>query len=304
MKLLFALSAGLTAALLAACGGSQPPISAPVGMPQSRAIAPEAKSKDLLYAADFVDGEVLVFSYPQGKMVGVLTGVSDPQGECTSQGSNGDWWVVASGDDEVLEYAHGGSTPISTLSESTGEPAGCAVDAKTGDLAVTIFSDGDVLIYRNASGIPNVYATPLVEAFFDGYDNKGDLFADGFNVSDAFELVELAKGGNSFKPVNLNQSIGFPGSVQWADGYVTVADQESSPQTIYQFAISDGSGIKKGATPLDDAAGGFWIQGRHVVGTTSSGIGLWKYPAGGDPVRTIGDGGALLTGLTVSVAPR
>jgi len=38
----FALSMGVAAALLAACGGSQPPIGAPGTMPQSAAIAQHA----------------------------------------------------------------------------------------------------------------------------------------------------------------------------------------------------------------------------------------------------------------------
>ena len=72
--------------MLAASGGSQPPIGALGAMPQSHAAAtathakragswmlPEAKGDDLLYAAQW-DGAVLVFSYPALKGVGELTG--------------------------------------------------------------------------------------------------------------------------------------------------------------------------------------------------------------------------------------
>jgi hypothetical protein len=71
------------AALLAGCGGSQPPIGSPGAMPQSPAIAthadrsgswmlPEARRDDLLYV-DAGDGVgTYVFSYPEGKRVGEI----------------------------------------------------------------------------------------------------------------------------------------------------------------------------------------------------------------------------------------
>ena len=66
-------------AMLAGCGGSQPPIGTPGAMPQTSALAthadrgtswmlPDAKSKDLLYVGDIYD--VTVYSYPQGKLEG------------------------------------------------------------------------------------------------------------------------------------------------------------------------------------------------------------------------------------------
>ena len=63
-------------------------------------------------------------------------------------------------------------------------------------------SGGDVVIYKNASGSGTAYATPLSSEYFDGYDTKGNLFADGFNSSGAFELVELPKGSSKFEDHN------------------------------------------------------------------------------------------------------
>ena len=48
--------------------------------------------------------------------------VTTRQGLCAAK--NGDWWVVESGADEVLEYAHGGTTPLKTLSVTVGEVRG------------------------------------------------------------------------------------------------------------------------------------------------------------------------------------
>ena len=80
----YALSGGVAVALLAGCGGSQPPIGAPGAMPQTSAIAthadrgkswmlPEAKGEDLIYAVGGCGG-TCILSYPGGKVVGAITG--------------------------------------------------------------------------------------------------------------------------------------------------------------------------------------------------------------------------------------
>jgi hypothetical protein len=38
---------------------------------------------------------------------------------------------------QILEFAHGGTTPINTLSDYDYQPVSCAVDPKSGNLAVT-----------------------------------------------------------------------------------------------------------------------------------------------------------------------
>ncbi len=80
----YALISCVAVAMLAACGGSQPPIGAPGAIAQASAFAahaergkswmrPEAKSEDLLYV--FTNSSAIyVFSYPKGKLVGNLTG--------------------------------------------------------------------------------------------------------------------------------------------------------------------------------------------------------------------------------------
>ena len=44
---------------------------------------------------------------------------------------------------------------------------------------------------RRASGSGTVYTTPLSAEFFDGYDNHGDLFADGF-AKPLIKVIEIA----------------------------------------------------------------------------------------------------------------
>ena len=141
----YALSTCVAAAMLAGCGGSQPPIGAPGAMPPSSTIAthaerggswmrPEAKSSDLLYVSDQKANKVYMYAYPPGPLIGTLTGFSQPGSPCVDAKS--DVFVPDGLNARIVEFAHGGSKPISVLSDSGEVPAGCSVDLTTGDLAV------------------------------------------------------------------------------------------------------------------------------------------------------------------------
>ena len=53
---------------------------------------PEAKGETLLYVSDPHRRKVFVYSYPQGKLVGMLEGFGTPQQECVDV--SGDVWVT------------------------------------------------------------------------------------------------------------------------------------------------------------------------------------------------------------------
>src|ERR1700677_4622126 len=123
MKLLqvqYTLICYVATAMLAGCGGSQPPIGAPGAAPQTAAIAshvergkswmlPEAKSEDLLYVTNY--SYISVYSYPQDKLVGILNGFRSSVGECVD--SKGDVVITNSAKSgRIPEYAHGGTKPI------------------------------------------------------------------------------------------------------------------------------------------------------------------------------------------------
>ena len=84
----------------------------------------------------------------------------------------------------------------------------------SGDLAVGILRSaggGEVVIFKNASGSGHAYATPLDEEFFDGYDNQGNLFADGFTGDrSGFALVELPKGSTKFVTIKTSNTVAVP----------------------------------------------------------------------------------------------
>jgi hypothetical protein len=116
-------------------------------------MAPDAKKQDLLYISDVSDNEVTVYSYPSGKLEGTLTGFEVPTGLCSDKA--GDVFVTDFEASEILEYAHGGTTPIATLSDPGQWPSGCSVDPMTGNLAVSndetpSVGEGNLAIYAHA----------------------------------------------------------------------------------------------------------------------------------------------------------
>jgi hypothetical protein len=295
--------------LLAGCGGgpelgsSPTQRSAPLRLAPGRSwMASDLNKKDLLYVSNFYSG-ILVFTYPAIKLVGTLTGGG--AAACASA-SSGDWWVIESGADEFLEYAHGGTKPLKTLSEDVGEPAGCAVDPTTGDLAITILGRGEVVVFTGGSGLGTTIADDLSSSYFDGYDDKGDLFVDGVTSSDSYGVVELPKGSSTFETITLSRSLEFPGGIQWHDKYLAVGDQEA--HAIYHFAIHGTKAKEIGATELDGSSDvdAFYIQKPYVVGADpgNEDVELWNYPAGGSPVKVITGQFDLPSGVIVSIAKK
>jgi hypothetical protein len=80
-----------------------------------------AKTKDLLYVSNLDSNTVNVYSYPNDKPMGTLTAdFSGPDGICVD--NKNDIWVVNNSPTgsipySVVEYKHGGKTPIATLTQ-------------------------------------------------------------------------------------------------------------------------------------------------------------------------------------------
>lgn len=265
-----------------------------------------AKTKDLLYVSNLNQDSsggytVNVYSYPQGALMGVLKkDFSAPDGICVDK--NNDVWIVNNGFSYgLVEYKHGGKSPIATLGRYAPSLIGCSVDLTTGDLAVTSYgtTDGSVLgsvsIYAHAKGAAKVYTdSEMTNMLWCGYDPKGNLYVDGLGRSD---FAELPKGQKKFKNITLTGGqIYYPGNVQWDGKYVAVGDQQylgGSPaaSAIYQTTGSGGKIV--GVTPFagyQDVVE-FWIQGNAVIGPDgspdSNKVRFYNYPAGGKPTKTL-----------------
>ncbi len=217
------------------------------------------------------------------------------------------FWIVA-GPEQITEYQTRNDTPIKTLSVSVGSPSSCAMDS-SGDLAVGILYNasgsgggGDIVIFKNASGLGTVMTTPLSEEYFDGYDNKGNLFFDGFTGSGFFQLVELPKDSSTFKRITTSNTVEYPGSVQWDGTYLTVTDQGTA--SMYRYTINGTTATLEGTVSLTGSSdcAQTWIA-KDVVYCADANAGdgkAFKYPAGGTAIAILGSGFPLPLGTVAA----
>ncbi|MGB8964715.1 MAG: hypothetical protein WCB99_03645, partial [Candidatus Cybelea sp.] len=260
-------------------------------LPSYTTILPDkrVKSKYFEYVINFYGTYASIFDYPKSDaQIGKINNVGG-QG-CTNvlfgYGKK-TFWIVA-GSDQITEYKVP-QTPIKTLSVSDGSmPSSCAMDTN-GDLAVGILdglSTGDIDLYKNATGSGTLIPTPLDAEFFDGYDNQGNLFADGFTSSGNFGLVELPKGSNKAETITTSNTVEFPGSVQWDGKFMTVFDQDTNK--MYQYTISGTKATLQGTISFEESSdcAQTWIaKGVVYCGDAGNDNGaVFSYPAGGTPL--------------------
>jgi hypothetical protein len=265
-------------------------------------MAPEAKAQNLLYLTNYGANNVLVFSYPQDKLVGTLTGLFNlPDGDCTDK--KGDVWIVNQLFEGIVEYKHGGTNPIATLQDPGYYAGQCVVDPTTGNLIVTNNSTysgsgpGNVAIYTHAKGSAKLYSVAgMYSVFFCAFDDKGNLYVDGLTSGGAgFQLAELPKGKKTFTDIPLKGgTIYFPGNIQWAGKYMAVGDQEyldKYPHTSAIYQTTGAGGKIVGVTRLKGSIDviGFRIDGTTVIGPEGGTnlVPFYKYPAGGSPIKIL-----------------
>ncbi|MGB8907159.1 MAG: hypothetical protein WCC84_00235 [Candidatus Cybelea sp.] len=285
---------------------ARPPLSP---LPRYATIVPDRprNSKKFEYIFNDYDTWASILDYPKSdRQIGEIPG--DGGQGCTNvlygYGKK-IFWNVA-GDTEITEYTVP-KTRIKRLSVSVGMPSSCAMNT-SGDLAVGILSAGsgagDVVIFKNAGGPGTVMTTPLIGEYFDGYDNQGNLFADGYNSADNFELVELPKGSSTFRPITISNTVKFPGSVQWDGKYLTVVDQLAKPNSIYQYTISGTNATLQGTVQLNgagDCAQTWIVKGAvYCADATNDDGEVFKYPAGGSAIAVFTGSFNFPLGVTVT----
>lgn len=293
-------------------------------------MSPSAKkAKALLYVGDWDTNDVYVYDYSSGKPVGIITGNDEPYGMCVD--AKGDIYVANFGNGEVNEYARGGTTPIDIYSPG-GEPIGCAVSSK-GDVAATSFDPGEVTVF--AKGDPHkgtTYSDSDCEYLWTmGYDNKGNLIGSG--EYDSIDFCVLLKGQKQMGsiPVEGSLMIYFPGGTTWDGKYLALGDQESGG--TYQSGVIRGR-IKKGTlylysgtafsddcysdysddvnpfivgkknTPVNDKQGTAMVgPNLWCIDAGAAKVDYWRYPAGGNPYKSLSSPPDEPYGAGVSIAP-
>jgi len=267
----------------------------PNSMPAPRyaALLPDAQpqSRDYEYVINFYGSYASIFDYPKSTQeIGQINNVGG-QG-CTNvlygYGERS-FWIVAAYNQITLYRVP--KRPIRTLAVSIGMPSSCAMD-NSGDLAVGILNgsgQGDIVIFKNGTSSGSVFATPLSAEYFDGYDNQGNLFADGFTSSGKFALVELPKDSSKFVTITTSNTVQFPGSVQWDGTYLTVFDQSSN--ATYQYTVSGTKATLQHTVSYSgasDCAQTWIVKGLIYCGDAGNDGGeVFSYPAGGAAVATL-----------------
>ena len=160
----YVLSACAAVAILAACGGSQPPIGVQGVMPQVYSpVTPTYKvSGALLYVALDYPTAVLVFDATANnpKPIATITkGLDDASRPCDD--SDGMLYVPNDPSDDpgwISEYALGQTKPLRLITKGISTPGGCAIDA-SGNLWVTNLGGENVTEYLKGSTKPHLVIT-------------------------------------------------------------------------------------------------------------------------------------------------
>ncbi|MGA2760134.1 MAG: hypothetical protein ABSF08_07460 [Candidatus Cybelea sp.] len=209
----YALSNCVAAAMLASCGGSQPPIGAPSAMPQTSTLATHAdrgkswmapgarKSDPWLYVTGNGSNNVVIYDLVQSGFpeLGTITnGVSSPAGVTVDASGQ---VYVANESGTVTIYPPGKTSPRLTLSDDLSQPQSVAVDAngnvyvcdRGNSPAIVVFPPGEStpsqVITNDLIQIPNQVQ----------FDAAGDLYYSDNNTG----VSEIPAGYQSMSSLNL-----------------------------------------------------------------------------------------------------
>jgi hypothetical protein len=321
MKLGINASLLLLASLVAlsGCAASQSRDALPSAMPAAHYswMVNGLTNQDLIYVSN-VDNEVTVYSASNQKLVGVLTDFTQPKGECVD--GTGNVYIADYTAEQILEYAHGGSKPIKTFSDSPYSPYTCTIDPTTGDLAVADNGDssqaGDIAIWPPGSSQPTRYTDPQILNFSAAaYDGSGNLLvSDSYSYGRQTGFAWLPHGGTRLFNVTVP---GPKGEQNWDlsgiawDGQYFVLDA----YYVYRVSLIHGQAYYVDEILLDypeehSPSGPLWIyksgsQMQLVEGLFdgeggNSAVGIWSYPGGGQPTTTFTHGVDRPFGVTVS----
>lgn len=320
----------LTLAISACSTGAVPTttVTSPHGVAQSSQAGSAAHTKGaLLFVSDSTAAVVYIYQLSTLKVVNTVTGLTDPQGECSD--TKGDIWVTDAGVDSIYELSHQGR--LENTLTGTAYPVGCAWDPASGNLAVMgLFgsgsgsgSHGAVTIYPKRAGrSPHQYQNPNQYYYnFGGYDTNGDLFFDGRSVSGAFMLSELPKGAKKALTIAIQGgTIYYPGMVQWdtTNKELIVGDQSCggayTASCLYAIQIANHTGTVESTINLQNSSGAQicdLIQGviykgqfagsdNDICGSSPSTTYVWPYPAGGGPTLSNSSTDSTPVGAAVS----
>jgi hypothetical protein len=272
-----------------------------------------AVRKPLIFVSDAANGVVDI--YPQAgknqKMVGQITGLTQPQGIATDK--SGDLYVANTNSSDVLEYAppYTGA-PKMTISDPHEFPADVAISSD-GVVAVTnicsapkcALDSGNVELY--AKGSTKSCATVSDSSFnftrvmFGEFDSTGELYIDGMNggYQTSFGLVTGGCSATAITYLNYVYTVSFPGGIQIDKaGHIAFSDQYNHIVDTFNPPVNDAFGTPVSTTPLNGSTFPIGIailaSDTSLYAADSGGSGVaeeYKYTAGGKASNTIAAGG-------------
>jgi hypothetical protein len=284
---------------------------------------PSAIGTSLIFVSDAANGVIDIYPLAgkNQKMVGQITGLTQPQGITTDK--NGNLYVANTNRSNVLVYAppYTGA-PKMTISDPNDFPADVAVSS-TGIVAVTNICNaphcrlntGSVKIY--AKGSTKSCATVSDSSFnftrvmFAEFDKNGALYIDGMNggYQSSFGLVTGGCHATSITNIVPIYTVAFPGGIQIDKaGNIAFCDQGRQQVATFSPPVGGQFGNPVSTTPLTGSTAPIGIailaSGLNLYAADAGGPGLaekYSYPAGGAIKNTIAVGGQPI-GIAVTPA--
>lgn len=269
------LAAGAIAALLCACGESQPTASL------SDMLRRSTTSQDQVQFVSYVNPPGLAeFDYSKGDApirTWRFKRATGPYHACTSGSQT--FWILFRGAGQIIEYSASSVKPLKTIAVTGMD---CAIDSSTGDLAVPD-SSGNVTIFTNGSGSGQVISDGFTHSWSATYDAAGNLFVVGDSGSDE-AFAELPKGATQFEMLPLSNKV-FTlngGFLRWDGTYLALFYEQKG--VIYRYRaegkVAQLVGTVKGVSN-EIVSGSFWNQAGLLFCTAiQQTVLVYDYPSG------------------------
>jgi sugar lactone lactonase YvrE len=327
----YVLTALAAAALLSACAGSAgTPSGAPqVQAPASRALAPAASGKGLIYVADYTNNAIHIYPLAgkNQQEIGLITNV--PVVEYLNVDRWHNLYVVEFSAGEVLVFPRGATTPSLTLSvQPKGNFPNAVAISHTGEVAVGQFQTTGIEFFKKGASTPFKTIAPpgsFGSAGFCAYDAVGNLYVIGSSADHASHIGEIVGGGSgsSITDLGVNTGITNAKGIQVdRKGQIVVVGDSGTLNTYAPASNNLVASVQLDDPPSDgpNPNGGFSLvkSGKNLyvasalLNSQNLGQALeYAYPAGGKIENTIdvqippgGGGQTAVTGVAVDPPER
>jgi len=263
-------------------------------------------SGTLVYLCEFYGGFCNFYKSGSNVVMGTIA-VSYPNGICTDKAGN--VWIPDGGAQTISEYAKGGTTALTTLSDTGQQPSACAVDSNgtvyVGNIAagtISVYKKGSTTITRTIT-VANAQANGayVIGVSVDELHNLAVSWSN-FSIS-GVDIFPKAKGTGTTK---ISSGTDAFGSVEFDNAENLILDDQTTasfsvytPSWTSCNTVSNGSGVSAVSGALDKTNGDF------VLANDSGGTGVeltYGGCTGGGTLEKTYSSGLVASGLVIGVA--